>query len=90
LKVTTKEVIKIFLNEETLERLIEYVFDICDPLLCLIRRAEDLLLRSSDNQVCCDIYADELKRLSEIQEEIGNKSGYDRDLHLLLKILSEE
>lgn len=87
--MTDFNLVKIFLNQTLLDRLIEYVVCITDPLLYLIRRAEELLLRSSLEDVPCVIYADELRRLADIQEQIGNRCGFDRDIEFILEILSK-
>lgn len=78
--------ITIFLSESIIERLIDYVVSISDPLLVLIRRAEELLIRQDKLEVPCVIYANELRRLADIQETLGNHSDEDNDLTFLLKL----
>ena len=78
--------INVYLSQAVLDRLIDFVNCISDPLLSLIRRAE-VLFDPSDTEVCCEVYPSELRRLADIQEQIGDKDDDEvlKILQLLIK-----
>lgn len=84
------DTVKIFLDDKTLDRLIDFVVCIGDPLLSLVRRAEDKQLSSGNNEISCPIYSDELRRLADIQEAVNKKSDPDIKTLGILQFLSQK
>jgi len=84
--------IRVYLTESILNVLIEYVYCITDPLLALIRRAENILIDTQSNEILCEVYSDELERLADIQHYYDRENNLlivgEQDIILLLKCFS--